>query len=83
MISIPATTSMILNTPLCSAAHLLAGFRMGYATVRPYFIQNYVRVEYHGAAGTKTVFLLKDSPLVCWEACRITTDCAVAQMSDW
>ena len=37
-------------------------FAWGYATVRPYFVQHYVRVEYHGAAGTKTVFLLKDSP---------------------
>jgi arabinofuranosyltransferase len=46
------------------------GFSWGYATVRPYFVQNYVRVEYHGAAGTKTIFLLKDSPLVCWEECR-------------
>jgi hypothetical protein len=45
-------------------------FAWGYATVRPYFVENYVRVEYHGAAGTKTIFLLKDSPLVCWEACQ-------------
>ena len=45
-------------------------FAWGYATVRPYFVQNYARVEYHGAAGTKTIFLLKDSPLVCWDACR-------------
>jgi arabinofuranosyltransferase len=45
-------------------------FSWGYATVRPYFVENYVRVEYHGAAGTKTIFLLKDSPLVCWESCK-------------
>jgi hypothetical protein len=45
-------------------------FSWGYATVRPYFVEHYARVEYHGAAGTKTVFLLKDSPLVCWEACK-------------
>jgi hypothetical protein len=45
-------------------------FAWGYATVRPYFVENYVRVEYHGAAGTKTIFLLKDSPLVCWDACQ-------------
>ena len=71
MISIPGHNkydleySIVQRRPTYSQA-----FAWGYATVRPYFVQNYVRVEYHGAAGTKTVFLLKDSPLVCWEACR-------------
>lgn len=57
--------SIVRRRPTYSQA-----FAWGYATVRPYFVQNYVRLEYHGAAGTKTVFLLKDSPLVCWDACR-------------
>ena len=57
--------SIVQRRPTYSQA-----FAWGYATVRPYFVENYVRVEYHGEAGTKTVFLLKDSPLVCWETCR-------------
>jgi len=57
--------SIVKRRPTYSQA-----FSWGYATVRPYFVENYVRVEYHGVAGTKTIFLLKDSPLVCWEACR-------------
>jgi hypothetical protein len=57
--------SIVQRRPTYSQA-----FAWGYATVRPYFVKNYVRVEYHGPAGTKTVFLLKDSPLVCWETCQ-------------
>ena len=57
--------SIVQRRPTYSQA-----FAWGHATVRPYFVENYVRVEYHGAAGTKTVFLLRDSPLVCWEACQ-------------
>jgi hypothetical protein len=45
-------------------------FSWGSQTVRPWFVQNYVRVEYHGALGTKTIFLQKDSPFVCWVACQ-------------
>jgi hypothetical protein len=48
----------------------IQGYAWGYQTVKPWVVQNYVRVEYHGAQGTKTVFLLKDSPLVCWTACQ-------------
>jgi len=57
--------SIVQRRPTYSQA-----FSWGYATVRPYFVENYVRVEYHGATGTKTVFLLKDSPLVCWDTCQ-------------
>jgi hypothetical protein len=46
------------------------GYSWGYQTVKPWVVANYVRVEYQGALGTKTLFLLKDSPLVCWEACK-------------
>jgi hypothetical protein len=57
--------SIVQRRPTYSQA-----FSWGYDTVRPYFVENYVRVEYHGTVGTKTIFLLKDSPLVCWEACK-------------
>ena len=57
--------SIVQRKPTYSQA-----FAWGYATVRPYFVQHYSRVEYHGATGTKTVFLLRDSPLVCWQACQ-------------
>jgi arabinofuranosyltransferase len=71
MISVPGHNkydldySIVQRRPTYSQA-----YAWGYATVKRYFVENYARVEYHGAAGTKTVFLLKDSPLVCWEACR-------------
>jgi hypothetical protein len=45
-------------------------YAWGYATVKPYFVRSYVRVEYHGAVGDRSIFLLKDSPLVCWESCK-------------
>ncbi len=48
----------------------IQAYSWGYQTVKPWVEQNYARVEYHGVAGTKTVWLLKDSPLVCWDACK-------------
>jgi arabinofuranosyltransferase len=71
MISVPGHNkydldySIVERRPTYSQA-----YAWGYATVKPYFVENYARVEYHGVAGTKTVFLLKDSPLVCWDACQ-------------
>ncbi len=48
----------------------IQAFSWGNQTVKPWVVLNYVRVEYHGALGTKTVFLRKDSPYVCWELCK-------------
>jgi arabinofuranosyltransferase len=45
-------------------------YSWGYQTVKPWVVQHYVRLDYQGVAGSKTVWLLKDSPLVCWDACR-------------
>jgi hypothetical protein len=48
----------------------IQAFSWGSQTVKPWVELNYVRVEYHTALGTKTVFLRKDSPYVCWELCK-------------
>jgi arabinofuranosyltransferase len=48
----------------------IQAFSWGDQTVKPWVVLNYVRVEYHGATETKTLFLLKDSPYVCWELCK-------------
>ena len=70
-ISIPGHNKYDLDYSIVQRRPTYAqAFAWGYATVRPYFVENYARLEYHGAMGTKTVFLLKDSPLVCWEACQ-------------
>ena len=47
----------------------IQGFAWGDQTVKPWVTQNYVRVEYHGVQGMKTLFLRKDSPEVCWQGC--------------
>lgn len=59
------TYSIVQRRPTYSQA-----FAWGNETVRPFFVEHYDRVEYHGVAGDKTIFLLKDSPLVCWETCK-------------
>jgi hypothetical protein len=48
----------------------IQAYSWGDQTVKPWVVANYVRVEYHGVAGMKTVFLRKDSPYVCWESCK-------------
>lgn len=48
----------------------IQAYAWGNQTVRPWVIKNYVRVEYHGALGEKTIFLRKDSPDVCWKTCQ-------------
>ncbi len=48
----------------------IQAYAWGNQTVKPWALKNYLRVEYHGALGEKTVFLRKDSPDVCWETCR-------------
>jgi hypothetical protein len=48
----------------------IQAYSWGNQTVKPWVVINYVRVEYHSALGTKTVFLRKDSPYVCWELCK-------------
>jgi hypothetical protein len=48
----------------------IQAFSWGSQNLKPWAEINYVRVEYHGALGTKTIFLLKDSPYVCWELCK-------------
>jgi hypothetical protein len=45
-------------------------YSWGYQTVKPWVVQHYVRLDYQGVRGSKTVWLLKDSPLVCWDACK-------------
>jgi hypothetical protein len=48
----------------------IQAYSWGNQTVKPWVVLNYVRVEYHSALGTKTVFLRKDSPYVCWDLCK-------------
>ena len=48
----------------------IQAFSWGNQTVKPWVVLNYVRVEYHTGLGTKTVFLRKDSPYVCWNLCK-------------
>ncbi len=48
----------------------IQAYSWGDQTVKPWVVENYVRVEYHGVEGIKTIFLKKDSPYVCWELCK-------------
>jgi len=71
MISVPGHNKYDLNYSIVqSRPTYIQAYSWGYATVKPFVMENYVRVEYHGKTGSKTIFLLKDSPLVCWETCR-------------
>ncbi len=71
MISVPGHNKYDLQYSIVELKPTyIQAFAWGYQTVKPYVMQHYVRVEYHGAAGTRTILLLKDSPLVCWEACK-------------
>jgi hypothetical protein len=71
MISVPGHNKYDLEYSIVRLQPTYAqAYAWGYQTVKPWFVQHYARVEYHGPAGMKTVFLLKDSPLVCWEVCR-------------
>lgn len=71
MISVPGHNKYDLDYSIVQLQPTyIQAFSWGYQTVKPWVMQHYVRVEYHGAIGTKTVFLMKNSPLVCWEACK-------------
>jgi arabinofuranosyltransferase len=47
----------------------IQGFAWGDQIVKPWVTEHYVRVEYHGINGMKTLFLQKDSRYVCWDGC--------------
>ncbi len=71
MISVPGHNKYDLNYSIVQLRPTyIQGFAWGNQTVKPWVVENYVRVEYHGAAGVKTIFLDKDSPYVCWKACQ-------------
>ncbi len=71
MISVPGHNKYDLNYSIVQLVPTyIQAFAWGYATVKPFVMKNYDRVEYHGAAGTKTVFLRRDLALVCWDACK-------------
>lgn len=70
MISVPGHNKYDLEYSIVKLQPTyIQAFAWGEQTVKPWVTQNYVRVEYHGPAGTKTLFLRKDSRDVCWEGC--------------
>ena len=71
MISVPGHNKYDLEYSIVKLQPTYIGaFSWGNQTVKPWVTKNYMRVEYHGAQGVKTIFLRKDSPDVCWEACQ-------------
>ena len=71
MISVPGHNKYNLQHSIVQLRPTyVQAFACGYETVKPFVMENYERVEYHGQEGTRTIFLLKDVPLVCWEACK-------------
>lgn len=70
MISVPGHNKYDLEYSIVGLQPTyIQAFSWGDQTVKPWVTQNYLRVEYHGIQGTKTLFLHKDSPDVCWEQC--------------
>jgi hypothetical protein len=70
MISVPGHNKYDLNYSIVGLQPTyIQAFAWGDQTVKPWVTQNYLRVEYHGPQGMKTVFLRKDSPDVCWQTC--------------
>ncbi|HUI88181.1 MAG TPA: hypothetical protein VLX61_05605 [Anaerolineales bacterium] len=71
MISVPGHNKYDLNYSIVERRPTyIQDYAWGDQTVFKWAVQNYVQVEYHGLLGEKTIFLQKDSPLVCWEACK-------------
>ncbi len=71
MISVPGHNKYDLNYSIVELQPTyVQAYSWGYQTVKAWVVQHYVRMDYQGVAGSKTVWLLKDSPLVCWDACR-------------
>ena len=70
MTSVPGHNKYDLNYSIVGLMPTyIQAFAWGDQTVKPWVTQHYVRAEYHGIQGTKTLFLQKDSPDVCWEQC--------------
>ncbi|HTP01874.1 MAG TPA: hypothetical protein VMJ64_10920 [Anaerolineales bacterium] len=70
MISVPGHNKYDLNYSIVDLQPTyIQAFAWGDQTVKPWVTRNYTRVEYHGIQGTKTLFLRKDSPDVCWDTC--------------
>jgi arabinofuranosyltransferase len=70
MISVPGHNKYDLDYSIVELMPTyIQAFSWGDQTVKPWVVQHYVRAEYHGIQGTKTLFLQKDSPDVCWEQC--------------
>lgn len=70
MISVPGHNKYDLNYSIVGLQPTyIQAFSWGDQTVKPWVTQNYLRVEYHGIQGTKTLFLHKEPPDVCWEQC--------------
>ncbi len=70
MISVPGHNKYDLDYSIVRLQPTyIQAFAWGDQTVKPWVMQHYVRVEYHGIQGTKTLFLQRDSPDVCWEEC--------------
>ena len=70
MISVPGHNKYDLEYSIVTLQPTyIQAFAWGDQTVKPWVTQNYLRVEYHGIQGTKTLFLRRDSPDVCWEGC--------------
>ncbi len=71
MISVPGHNKYDLEYSIVELQPTyIQAYSWGYETVKPWVEQHYVRLDYQGVEGSKTVWLLKDSPLVCWDACR-------------
>ncbi len=70
MISVPGHNKYDLEYSIVDLQPTyIQAFAWGDQTVKPWVTANYVRVEYHGIQGTKTLFLHRNSPDVCWEQC--------------
>ncbi|HEY9152892.1 MAG TPA: hypothetical protein VIN60_08410 [Anaerolineales bacterium] len=71
MISVPGHNKYDLNYSIIQRRPTyIQYYSWGDQTVFKWAVMNYVQVEYKGPLGVKTIFLQKDSPLVCWDACR-------------
>ena len=71
MISVPGHNKYDLNYSIVEQRPTyIQYYSWGDQTVFKWATENYVQVEYRGLLGVKTIFLQKNSPLVCWDACK-------------
>jgi len=71
MVSVPGHNKYDLNYSIVERQPTYIQFyKWGDQTVFHWAVKNYAQVEYYGRLDVEMIFLKRDSPFVCWNACK-------------